>query len=261
MSNFRSEFYKHSYTSGGPFLLGLVLLIWALYSNQNGLYILGAVTGMVLAVIAFMFVMGWINRKVQMGLSVVFLIAAVWIGSLVYGSVNNVIKFRKEKAAVEQLVIQRLKDIRTAQIAYRDAHGVYTSNLDTLQDFIKHGVIPEVKKIGQKPDTLSEVEALEMGLIVRDTVMEPALNRFTNEEALKQKRAANFDLDAFIYVPPNDEQKFLLQAGVITSGGRDVPVFQAKDPAPFSKPDHPNTDTLWVGSMTKSTTSGNWKGE
>lgn len=261
MSNFKSEFYKHSYSSGGPFVLGLSLFIWALYSNQNGLYILGAVTGMVLSVIAFLFVMGWVSRKLQIALSAVFLIAAIWIGSLVYGSVNDVIKFRAEKASIEKLVVQRLKDIRTAEIAFRDARGVYTNNLDTLQEFIKHGVIPEVKKIGQKPDTLTEVEALEMGLIVRDTVMEPALYRFTSEEALNQKRDANFDLDAFIYVPPSDEHKFLLKAGVITSGGRDVPVFQAKDPFPFSKPDHPNTDTLWVGSMTKSSTSGNWKGE
>ena len=236
--------------------MGMIFLIWALVSGQNSLYLLGAITIIVLAIIAFMYVMGWINRKIQIVLSVVFLIGGVGLGYMVYGSVNDVLVFRKQKAATDKLVIQRLKDIRTAEIAYRDAHGVYTNDLDTLQDFIKHGLIPEVKKIGQKPDTLTELEALELGLIVRDTVMEPALNRFVSEEALKVERAAPFDMDAFIYAPPADQDRFILTAGMIQSGGRNVPVFQAKDPKPFAPP-----DTLWVGSMTKSTTSGNWKGE
>ena len=256
MGNFKSEFYKHLYTSVGPLIMGMTFLIWALKTGQNSLYLIGAVTIIVLAILAFMYVMGWMNRKIQMILSIVFLIGAVMLMWAVYGSVNDVLKFRKEKAATNKLVIQRLKDIRVAEIAFRDAHGVYTNDLDTLQEFIKHGMIPEVKKIGQKPDTLTELEALDLGLIVRDTVMEPAMNRFMNEKALKESRNAPFDIDAFIYAPPSDQDRFILTAGMIQSGGRNVPVFQAKDPKPFDPP-----DTLWVGSMTKSTTSGNWKGE
>jgi len=236
--------------------MGLIFLIIALRTGQNSLYLIGSITILVMAVLAFLFVQGYISRKIQLVLSFVFLIGAGALANAVYSSVNDVIKFEKQKKAVDKLVIQRLKDIRTAELAYRDAHGVYTNNLDTLQDFIKNGLIAEVKKIGQKPDTLTEIEALELGLIVRDTVMEPALNRFISEEAVKIPRNAPFDLDAFIYAPPSDENRFILTAGVISSGGRDVPVFQAKDPHPFAPP-----DTLWVGSMIKSTTSGNWKGE
>jgi hypothetical protein len=70
-----------------------------------------------------------------------------------------------------------------------------------------------------------------------------------------EKRNYPFDAGK-LTVSPTSGKPFIMRAGVVSSGGRDVPVFLVKDPSPF-----PGTDTLMVGGLEKPTTAGNWSGE
>ena len=81
--------------------------------------------------------------------------------------------------------IQRLKDIRTAQDAYKSIHGVYTSSFDTLIHFVKYDSLKTVRAIGELSDDqleqgMTEQEALRKGIIIRDTIRISACLLYTS---------------------------------------------------------------------------------
>ena len=199
--------------------------------------------------------LGMINRQLGMVIGIVFAVVAIGLAYRNYRSVKEVIEFNERKLQSDHRLIQALKDLRTAEIGYKEANGAYTGNLAVLQEFVKSGTIPMVKAIGQVPDTLTEKQALEMKIIVRDTILAPALDSLFRSPRFVGDRHYPFDVNTFINSPVSNKP-FLLRAGVINSSGRSVPVFQAKDPHPMVA-----GDTLSVGSMEKATTSGNWTGE
>ena len=56
--------------------------------------------------------------------------AALYLGYMCYQSVQNPIQFQKLKKQRYDRVIQKLKDIRTAQDAFKSIHGTYTSSFN-----------------------------------------------------------------------------------------------------------------------------------
>ncbi len=236
-------------------LVGGALLIIGGMQGQNSWVLLGAGLAMLAGIVSLLLQMGIVNRRMGMVLGLVFAVIAVGLAYRNYRSVAEVIEFNERKLKSDRLVIQGLKDIRTAQIGYKQATGSFTGNLGVLQDFVKNGKIPMVKAIGQIPDTLTEQQALELKLIVRDTILAPALDSLFLSPRAQEGRAYPFDVNNFTNSPVSNKP-FLLRAGVINSSGRNVPVFMARDPQPLVA-----GDTLLVGNMEKASTAGNWSGE
>ena len=236
-------------------LVGGALLIIGAQQGQNSWVLLGAGLALLAGVVSLLLQLGIINRQIGMVLGIVFAAVAIGLAYRNYRSVVEVIEFNERKAASDRLVIQGLKDIRTAELGYREATGGFTGNLEVLREFVKTGTIPRIKAIGQVPDTLTEKQALELKLIVRDTILAPALDSLFLSPRLQEDRAYPFDKDKFINSPVSNKP-FLLRAGVINSSGRSVPVFNVRDPQPLVA-----GDTLLVGSMEKASTAGNWTGE
>lgn len=236
-------------------ILGGGLLVLGAMQGQNTWVMLGAALALIAGVISLLLVMGVISRTVGLAIGVVFALGAVFLAWRNYRSIAEVIEFTERKRENDRMVIQGLKDIRTAQDGFRDANGSYTNDLNTLRSFVKSGTIPMVRAIGQVPDTLTEVQALEMGIIVRDTIPAPALDSLFMKPAAREGRAYPFDPDRF-GIQPMSGKPYILRGNVIQSSGRNVPVFLAKDPTPMIP-----GDTLMVGSLEKATTAGNWSGE
>ena len=135
--------------------------------------------------------------------------------------------------------MQALKDVRAAQIAFEQAHGEYSANVQELREFVRTGEMPVVRAIGQKPDTLSEEEAIELGIIVRDTFTVAVLDTlFLNYANATDERVFKFDLDRF-GISPGSGKPFIMRKGRVNAGGRDMPVFLVKDRSPsgFGYPD------------------------
>lgn len=254
---------------------GAVLLVMGAQQGQNTWVLLGAGLALAVGVIILLLQTGHISRKVGTIIGALCAVGALGLGYRDYRSVKEVLEFNALKRAVDRQVIQGLKDIRTAQLGYRQANGTFTGDLSALQEFVRNGTIPMVRAIGQIPDTLTEEEGIQLGiiltklpdsisvkqairrgLIVRDTAMVPALDSLFRTQKALEGRVYPFDPNTFTHSPVKKELPFLLKAGVVTSSGRNVPVFVAKDPAPLVP-----GDTLMVGSLEKATTSGNWTGE
>ena len=79
----------------------------------------------------------------------------------VYRSPISLKEFQEESNYRKSAVVQSLKDIRTAQVAYKDKYRVYADNFNSLLDFVNNDSIALINAIGETPDSLSEEQALE----------------------------------------------------------------------------------------------------
>lgn len=158
-------------------------------------------------------------------LQVILLIAIVVMGYLVIDSPNQKLKFDKVKKARDIAVINRLIDIRTAQITFKEKFGYHTASFDTLIDFVKNDSLPRVLKEGFLTDSMllagmTEEKAVKLGILIRDTTYVPV-----QVEIFKRK---NFNSDSLRYVPYRDTMQFDMDAGVITTASNvEIKVFEA----------------------------------
>ncbi|MCK3683306.1 hypothetical protein [Maribellus sp. YY47] len=159
-------------------------------------------------------------------IQILLVIGAVVITYLIYQSVQRPIQFDKAKEARYEATIQKLKDIRKAQDAYKNIHGQYTGSWDTLVDFVAHDSVRNVRAIGELTDSMieakiTEKKAIQMGLIIRDTVKVSVIDALFG---------GKYDANSLRYVPvPGEPTEFHLAQTILTTGsGIKVPVFEAK---------------------------------
>lgn len=142
-------------------------------------------------------------------------------------SINRPLKFKDEHEYRRAKVIERLQDIRSAQVAYRTVNGNYTANFDSLVAFVANDSLPLVRMEGSLTDSMlnagmTEATALRMGIIKRDTTRISVLDSLFNKK--------HWIVDSLPYVPfTNGKTKFELgTATILTASQVEVPVFEAK---------------------------------
>ncbi len=183
---------------------------------------------------------------------------------LIVRSVMQPVNFNKEKSSREQVAVQRLKDIRTLQVAYKTEKGVYTPSIDTLKEFYNEGSIKIVMQIGSNDDSLAvdntqklkkkypKVTGEEMNEIVEcgdAAEIRKQYSRLTAAEvdnilagglvfsiesdlAVKDtlfKSRNNFFVDSLAFIPFSGDS-VLMDAAVRKVSGVDVPLFEASMP-------------------------------
>ena len=196
-------------------------------------------------------------------------VLSIFFASQIYSSINGPIKFNQVKNERYTKVIDRLKDIRTAQIAHKDVNGFYANNFDSLVNFIDNGIFTVIEKRDSsyleynrtyRIDMLKEVEIVDtLGFVsVKDSL-------FGNNESYKMMAK----------VPINGtDSEFSIKADIIDKNGYQVPVFEVKvkkDIVLFDQNkdlldqenkvisvDGVNGSEIILGSMTDVSTSGNW---
>ena len=159
-------------------------------------------------------------------LQISLFIVAVVLAFFIYKSIQRPIQFEKAKKARYDATVERLKDIRKAELAYKDVYGKFTGSWDTLIHFVMHDSVINIRKVGELTDSMveakiSEKKAIQMGLIIRDSIRVSALDAIFG---------AGYDAKNLKYIPvPGEPTEFHLGATVIITGsGIGVPVFQAK---------------------------------
>ncbi len=183
---------------------------------------------------------------------------------LLVTSIMEPINFQSDKDVRYNATIARLKDIRTAQVAYRSEHHRYTSSFDTLISFLKNDSFRVVRQIGSLDDSAAVAE----GRVFRDTIS------VCVRDSLFKK--AGFIIDSLCFVPYTNGQKFEMAAGELQTGSKViVQVFEASvlNKVLLNGLDHQeivNLDDvakqlnrfpgLKVGSLTEATNNaGNWE--
>ena len=203
-------------------------------------------------------------------INIVLFAVVVFLAIKVIQSIKAPIDFGNEKSTREAQVVQRLKDIRDAEIQFKQAYNKYTSNFDTLINFCNNYEIPIIKMIPDPEDTT-------FTKTINDT-----LGYVKVLDSLFGKRQ-NFNIKDLNIVPFSDPvTTFEIQDSIIKRGGISVPVFEVKTPyevylatpgAKFSEKEW-NTRVrnikaemeqldkyagLKVGSLEEASTDGNWE--
>lgn len=179
----------------------------------------------------------------------VVLVAIVGFMSLyLFNIINDPIVFEREKSARVDRVVDRLKNIREAQIAYRDLHGDFADNFEDLIHTMKYDSFPEIRIIGNPDDTAQ--------VVIYDTTFYSMLD-YTFP-------ARRVNPDSLQIIPYSGGEKFNLSAGRITRNRVEISVFEASAPEYKYLRGLDNrfinrNYELRVGSMTEGNLSGNWE--
>ena len=194
---------------------------------------------------------------------------SIFFASQIYSSINGPIKFNQVKNERYTQVINRLKDIRTAQIAHKDVNGFYANNFDSLVSFIDNGIFTVIEKRDSsyleynrtyRIDMLKEIEIVDtLGFVpVKDSL-------FGDSETYKMMAKVPIE---------GADSEFSIKADIIDKNGYQVPVFEVKvkkDIVLFDQNkdlldqenkvisvDGVNGPEIILGSMSDVSTSGNW---
>jgi len=189
---------------------------------------------------------------VQIALGAISIVLIV----LIYRGIMFPIKFNKEVETRKAYVVEKMKDIRSAQLAFRNVNGYYTGSFDTLITFINEGKIPIIRLEADPDDTTFTKQIIDT--VGYATIIDSI---FKNRE--------NFNAKDLKYIPFSGKKEFELNAGTTIRGGNVtvnvVEVFAANkywlrdkidDMIKFNM--NPE-DGVRFGSMTDPTTDGNWE--
>lgn len=186
-------------------------------------------------------------------LSIVFLLVAIGTGYYLVNSVKSDIDFDAELRRTESQIVEKLKLIRDAQIAYRGGNGKYASDWDSLISFVDTGKIYIVQR-------REEIKLLAYGAEETTTILDTIGSVAVMDSLFSPSKVPNFNLQRLPYKPGTDV-KFEIFAGKIERSGQMVDVFEIRDPNPMNpaRRRNDNERALRVGSKTDVTTSGNWE--
>jgi hypothetical protein len=149
------------------------------------------------------------------------------LGYMLYESIMTPIRFNREKNKRYKATIERLKDIRKAQEAYKTVYGRFTGSFDTLLTFLDQDSFRVVKKEGLLTDSLleagwTEKEAVAQGIISRDTI------KVSVEDSLF---APKYKIDSLPYIPFSEGKRFEMASGQLLTGSKvKVQVLEVKAP-------------------------------
>ena len=149
---------------------------------------------------------------------VVLPIIAIVIGYIIFTSIQEPVVFEKQRKFRESIAIERLKDIRTLQVAYKTKHNRFAGSIDTLIDFYNNGVITVVKQIGSMDDSVA---------VAQKKVFRDSIKIAVRDTLLKRE---GFIIDSIQFIPFSGKQKIEMKAIIGKVSGVDVPLFEAAVP-------------------------------
>lgn len=202
------------------------------------------------------------------------IILLVAIGALVwwlYSMFNTPLEFERVRKEREEKVVERLKDIRTAQRAYRAKYMKFTPDFDSLIAFVQKDSLTFERAIGSEDDSL----AVAQGLVHREKFQVAVMDTI-------EFTSLGGDINNLRFIPGSVEatgslQQFAMDtASIETESKVVVPVFEAFAKYPtflgdLDKQELINfrdyqvktlnrADGLKVGSLTATTNeAGNWE--
>jgi hypothetical protein len=149
-------------------------------------------------------------------IQIVLGISAIVLAWLLYESLMEPIRFNTAVEYRKDLVVQRLKQIRELQVAYKDTYGRYSGGFDTLINFYKNDSLKIVKQIGSWDDSV----AVAKKLVYTDTI------RVAVKDSIF-KSIDGFSIDSIEYVPIVREPFNLEAISYMSISRVTIPLFEA----------------------------------
>lgn len=171
---------------------------------------------------------------------VIFPILILGLLYLIVTSVMKPVNFQKEQKQREAVGIERLKDIRTLQVAYKSTYDRFASSIDSLKDYYYNGNISIIKQIGSMDDSaaVAHTEAIkkrnpritpEQLQAMYDKGDKNLVFRIETEIPVRDtlfKGRTNFSIDSLAFIPFSGDS-IIMNAVISKVSGVDVPLFEA----------------------------------
>jgi hypothetical protein len=189
------------------------------------------------------------NKIVKILVEILLALAAVGCVYGIYRSIMKPVNFNKEKARRQEVAVQRLKDIRTLEVAFKGVNNRYTADIDSLINFYNTGKMDIIMQVGSNDDSVA----------VENT------NKYKNDKAFKKlskeeqnakfmelyrkgeklvfsvstpiavkdtlfNNRPDFCIDSLKYIPFSGKMPVETDAIVKTVSGVQVPLFEARMP-------------------------------
>ena len=158
-------------------------------------------------------------------------------------SVQKPVEFNNAVSARSQVASQRLKDIRTLQVAFKSVNGRFSPTVDSLKLFYETGKMDIVMQIGSKDDSLAVVNTDKLRKANKKITSAELYQRYLNGERLvfSIKNQVNvkdtlfhnrqdFVVDSLKYIPFSGGQFVEMESVIKKVSGVDVPLFEARMP-------------------------------
>mgnify|MGYP004398654245 CR=1 FL=1 len=161
--------------------------------------------------------------KYKIGIQSFLWLLIVFFSYKIYTSINSPINFNKVKNERYKKVINRLKEIRTAQIAYKDVNGIYSNNFDSLVSFIENGIFTLVEKRDSSFLEYNRTYRIDM---LKEVIVIDTLGTVSVKDSLFKD---NDDYKLMSQIPIEGiDEKFTINSQIINKNNYKVPVFEVK---------------------------------
>ena len=158
---------------------------------------------------------------------IILAVAIVGLVYVIYVQISTPIRFDKETKAKKAQVIDRIKDIRTAQRAFKSKYQHFTASFDSLSAFVLTDTLELERKVVDEDDSAAMAMLKKSGkkniekfkIAVIDTIFAP-------------KKVTRQDVENFRFIPgTGNKAQFIMEAGIITTESKVViPVVECRAP-------------------------------
>ena len=203
------------------------------------------------------------------GIQAFLWLLCIFFSYKIYDSINKPINFNEVKYNRYYDVIDRLKEIRTAQIAFKDVNGVYSNNFDSLVNFIDNGIFTLIEKRDSSYLEYDRIYRIDM---LKEVVVIDTLGFVSVKDSLFKNNTTYKDMKK---IPVKGiDTVFQIDARIIMINDYKAPVFEvkvSKNIVLFDQDedllklenetisiDGVNGSEIVLGSLNEVSTNGNW---
>ena len=174
-----------------------------------------------------------------------FLILPACIAGLTYALVSSIMEpvhFEKHREYRKDIAVQRLKDIRELQVAYKNVNGKYTADIDSLITFYKEGKMKVVMQVGSQDDSVAVANTKALKARKPRIKPEEMLKLYNEGQSLVFKienevpvrdtlfnNREHFVIDSLAFIPFCGDS-IIMASTVKKVSGVNVPLFEASMP-------------------------------
>ena len=161
------------------------------------------------------------KKGIQIFLGLV-IVALVYV---IADMIHTPLKFEQQLKERNAEVITKLKDIRSAERAFKSKYQYFTSDFDSLINFILTDSLEMERKLVDEDDSVAMAKLKKAkkknvekyNLAVIDTIFNP-------------RKLSKEQIEALRYIPHTNNVEFILEAGKVNKGNVDVPVVECRAP-------------------------------
>lgn len=203
-------------------------------------------------------------------IQLVLWVVIIFLGYLVFNAVYDPVQFNKVKERRYAKVIERLQDIRAAQLAHQEVTGTYAKSFDNLTRFLDTA---EFVVVQRRDSTVLDEEFRRTYNV--DQYKDITITDTLGYSPVKDSLFRNRDYQDLRKVPIQGiDEEFEMDAGTIVKNNNRMPVFEVKvnksvilhdqdrdlvmQEKQVMSVDGVNGEFLRVGSMEEVNTNGNW---